>query len=80
VAKELGAIKRVGVFLYIFDDKGVAVADWGKDIPISAAPGAYAVVRQKLTMPPGKYVAKALLRVGKSIGFAKIAFTIPDAK
>jgi VWFA-related protein len=80
LAKELGVIKKAGVFLYIFDDKGVAVADWGKDIPISAAPGAYAVVRQKLTMPPGKYVAKALLRVGKSIGFAKIAFTIPDAK
>jgi hypothetical protein len=26
------------------------------------------------------YVAKALLRVEKSIGFAKVAFTIPDGK
>ncbi|HEX3068505.1 MAG TPA: VWA domain-containing protein [Thermoanaerobaculia bacterium] len=80
LAKELGVIKRAGVFLYIFDDKGVAVAQWGKDVPILAQPRGDAVIRQKLTMPPGNYVAKALLRVGKSIGFAKIAFTIPDAK
>ncbi len=80
LAKELSVIKRAGVFLYIFDDKGVAVAEWGKEVPISAQPRGDAVIRQKLTMPPGNYVAKALLRVGKSIGFAKIAFTIPDAK
>ena len=80
LAKELGVIKRAGVFLYIFDDKGAAVAEWGKDVPISPQPRGDAVIRQKLTMPPGNYVAKALLRVGKSIGFAKIAFTIPDAK
>jgi VWFA-related protein len=81
LAKELGVIKRsAGVFLYIFDDKGVAVAQWGKDVPILADPRGDAVVRQKLTIPPGKYVAKALLRAGKSIGFAKIDFTIPDAK
>jgi VWFA-related protein len=80
LARELGVIKRAGVFLYIFDDKGVAVADWGKDVPIPAQPRGDAVIRQKLTMPPGNYVAKALLRVGKSIGFAKIAFTIPAEK
>jgi VWFA-related protein len=80
LAKELGVIKRAGVFLYIFDDKGVAVAEWGKEISISPQPRGDAVVRQKLTIPPGKYVAKALLRAGKSIGFAKIAFTIPDVK
>jgi VWFA-related protein len=80
LAKELGVIKRAGVFLYIFDDKGAAVAEWGKDISISPQPRGDAVLRQKLTIPPGKYVAKALLRVGKSIGFAKIDFTIPDAK
>jgi VWFA-related protein len=80
LAKELGVIKKAGVFLYIFDDKGVAVADWGKDIPISPDPRSDTIVRQKLTMPPGKYVAKALLRAGKSIGYAKIAFTITDAK
>ena len=80
LAKELGLIKNAHVLLYIFDDKGVAVAEWGKDIAISPQPRGDAVVRQKLTMPPGNYVAKALLRVGKSIGFAKIAFTIPDVK
>ena len=79
LAKELGVIKHAGVFLYIFDDKGVAIAEWGKEIPISAMPRGDAVLKQKLTIPPGKYVAKALLRVGKSIGFAKIGFTIPDA-
>jgi VWFA-related protein len=80
LAKEFGAIKSAGVFLYIFDDKGAAVADWGKDISIPAAPATDKVIRQKLALPPGKYVAKSLLRVGKSIGFARIAFTIRDEK
>jgi VWFA-related protein len=80
LARELGVMKRASVFLYIFDDRGVAIAEWGKDVPILAGPRGDAVVRQKLTMPPGKYVAKALLRVGKSIEFSRIAFTIPEAK
>ena len=57
-----------------------AAADWGKDISITAAPATDKVIRQKVALPPGNYVAKSLLRVGKSIGFAKVAFTIPDEK
>jgi VWFA-related protein len=80
LAREHGAIKDASVLLYIFDDKGVAVLNLGKNISISPNTRSDAVVRQKLELPPGNYVAKALLRVDKSIGFAKVAFAIPDVK
>jgi hypothetical protein len=80
LAREHGAIKDAAVLLYIFNDKGVAILNLGKNISISPNTRSDAVVRQKLELPPGNYVAKALLRVDKSIGFAKVAFTIPDAK
>jgi hypothetical protein len=31
-----------------------------------------------LHLPPGSYTAKALLRAGDSLGFAKQDFTIPN--
>jgi hypothetical protein len=80
LARERGAIKDAAVLLYIFDDKGVAILNLGKNISISPNTRSDAVVRQKLELPPGNYVAKALLRVDKSIGFARVAFTIPEVK
>jgi hypothetical protein len=80
LAREHGSIKNASVLLYIFDDKGVAVLNLGKNISIAPNTRSDAVVRQKLELPPGKYVAKALLRVDKSIGFAKVAFAIPGVK
>jgi hypothetical protein len=78
LAREHGAIKDASVLLYIFDDKGVAVLNLAKNISIAPNTRSDAVVRKKLELPPGSYVAKALLRVDKSIGFAKVAFAIPD--
>lgn len=80
LAREHRAIKDASVLLYIFDDKGVAVLNLGKNISIAPSTRSEAVVRQKLELPPGNYVAKALLRVDKSIGFAKVAFAIPAEK
>ena len=80
LAREHRAIKDASVLLYIFDDKGVAIFNLGKNISISPNTRSDVVVRRKLELPPGNYVAKALLRVDKSIGFARVAFTIPGVK
>jgi VWFA-related protein len=80
LAREHGAITDATLILYIFDDKGTGVAYSEKKISIPAAPEKDIAIRQNLALPPGKYVAKSLLRVDKSIGFAKVAFAIPDEK
>jgi VWFA-related protein len=80
LAKEHGALKEVTIMLYIFDDKGTAVDYREKKISIPLTPEADTIVRQKLALPPGNYIAKSLLQVEKSIGFARIAFTVPDEK
>lgn len=77
LAHERGAIADASLMLYIFDGKGNVVDFREKKISIPATPANDMAIRQKLTLAPGNYVAKALLRVEKSIGFAKIAFTIP---
>jgi VWFA-related protein len=80
LARERGPIEDATLMLYIFDGKGNAVEYREKKVSIPKAPPSDMAIRQKLTMPPGNYVAKALLRIDKSIGFAKIAFTIPAEK
>ncbi len=80
LAKEHGAIADATLILYIFDDKGAVVDYREKKISIPAAPEKDLAIRQKLALPPGKFVAKALLRVDKSIGFTKAEFDVPDEK
>jgi hypothetical protein len=80
LAKEHGAIREASIMLYIFDDKGAAVDYREKKISISAMPSADDAIRHKLALSPGNYVAKSLLRIGDSIGFTKVAFTIPEVK
>ncbi|HEX3067092.1 MAG TPA: VWA domain-containing protein [Thermoanaerobaculia bacterium] len=80
LAKEHGAITDATLILYIFDDKGRVVDYREKKISIPAAPEKDLAIRQKLALPPGKFVAKSLLRVDKSIGFTKAEFDVPDEK
>ncbi len=80
LARERGAVTDATLMFYIFDAKGKAVEYREKKISIPATPSSDMAVRQKLIMPPGNYVAKALLRIDKSIGFAKVAFAIPVEK
>jgi VWFA-related protein len=62
------------VLLYVFDAKG-SVVDFKQKRVKSAG-----IFRTRLDLPPGAYVAKALLRIGspESIGLARAAFIIPD--
>jgi len=68
------------VMLYVFDEHGGIELARAKHIPIDpktpAAP--VAGVRQMVKLPPGNYVAKALLHVSgtQSAGFAKRTFTV----
>jgi VWFA-related protein len=80
LARERGPIENATLMVYIFDGQGKAVEFREKKISIPKAPPSDMAIRQKLDMPPGNYVAKALLRIDKSIGFARIAFTIPVEK
>jgi VWFA-related protein len=80
LAREHGAITAATIMLYIFNEKGDAVDFREKKLAIPATPAADTMIRQKLTLAPGRYVAKALLRVDKSIGFARVDFTIPEEK
>jgi hypothetical protein len=80
LARERGGVTEATLMFYIFDGKGDAVEYREKKLTIPAAPSSDMAVRQKLIMPPGNYVAKALLRIDKSIGFAKVAFAIPAEK
>jgi len=77
LARERGGVTDATLMFYIFDAGGNAVEYREKKISIPAVPSSDIAVRQKLVMPPGNYVAKALLRIDKSIGFAKVAFAIP---
>lgn len=81
-ARELLAVSngvaiQADVLLYVFDAKGMAVEFKEKRLAIPAGAKGDAVLRDALNLPSGKYVAKALLRVGDALGFARQEFAIP---
>lgn len=71
----------VETILYIFDTSGAAIVSKQKRIPFDEAmrkKDGPIVIGQKLQLPPGKYVAKAVTRIGgtNSMGFAKLNFEV----
>jgi len=70
-AAQLGKNGTAELLVYIFDEQGVAV-DYRReliDVPANAAQDD--TLTLPLTLPPGKYVAKALLRVDGSLGLSR---------
>ncbi|HEV8435826.1 MAG TPA: VWA domain-containing protein [Thermoanaerobaculia bacterium] len=66
------------VMFYVFDDKHAVVEFKNKKIVIPADAKLDMVLRDPLHLTPGaSYTAKALLRVGDSLGFTKQNFAIP---
>jgi VWFA-related protein len=65
------------LLFYVFDAKGAVVEFKEKKIAIPGDARADIVVRDALHLPAGAYVAKALLRVGDSLGFVRQNFAIP---
>lgn len=67
--------KEVDALLYVFNADGAAVTGYGKRIPVvSKAP---IVLRHPLDLPPGRYVAKVVVRIAGTayVGFARTEFT-----
>lgn len=58
------------VLFYVFDSAGVVVT--AKQQRVKGG----AIVRGKLDLPPGSYVAKAIVQSGSSIGFTRVGFAI----
>ena len=77
LAANNNAAVNADVFFYVFDAKKGVVTFKEKRIVIPADAKQEIALRDALKLPSGAYVAKALLRVGDSIGFTKQAFAIP---
>jgi|GEM_PF-4596802 len=77
LARQFGEVKDAQLLLYIFDEQGSAVDYREQQVPIPATTADDILYREPLKLPPGRYVAKALLRVGTSLGFTKTSFVIP---
>jgi len=70
-AAQLGKDGTAELLVYIFDEHGVAV-DYRReliDVPANATQDD--TLTLPLALPPGKYMAKALLRVDGSLGFSR---------
>jgi VWFA-related protein len=76
LSKQFGAIEGAELMLYVFDARGAPVLSRQKKLTIPPHAAADSVVQQKLNLPPGKYVAKVLLRAVDSLAFAKEPFQI----
>lgn len=76
LSEQLGAVDGVQMMLYLFDANGVPILSREKTFAIPEHAAADRVIEQKLDLPPGKYVAKVLMRVGGSLAFVKQPFEI----
>lgn len=70
-AAQLGKDGTAELLIYIFDERGVAVDFRREAIHIPANATQDDTLTLLLTLPPGKYVAKALLRVDGSLGLSR---------
>jgi len=82
VAQLVPETPYVEAMLYVLDEHGGTVLFRSKRLPFDAgsAPRAgVAGVREKVKLPPGKYVVKALMHVAgtQSLGFARAELVIP---
>jgi VWFA-related protein len=74
----------IETILYVFDNSGAAVVTKQKRINFDEAvrkDDGPIVIGQKLELPAGNYVAKAVTRIGgtASVGYAKYEFSIPKS-
>ena len=82
VAQLLPERPYVEAMLYVFDERGGTALFRSKRLPFDAkqAPKAGVTgVRESISLPPGRYVVKALLHVAgtQSVGFARGELVVP---
>jgi VWFA-related protein len=74
IAEQLGGSGKAEVLLYIVDDHGTVVDFHQRTVDVVNGMAKQGLLTLQLNLPKGNYVAKALLRVGDSVGYAKLAF------
>jgi len=77
LAANEGRAVNADVMFYVFDAKHVVVEFKEKKVVVPSDAKQDIAFRDALRLPPGSYTAKALLRAGDSLGFAKQDFAIP---
>lgn len=75
IAAQLGGAGKAEVLLYIVDNEGTVVDFYERTIDVPANAPKHGMLSVQLALPQGQYVAKALLRVGESLGYSKLAFS-----
>ena len=75
VAAALDRGEAAEVMLYVFDSHRTAVAS--RHLRVTPVAGKDAAFELKLELPTGRYVAKAILRVGDSLGVSRVELDRP---
>ena len=75
IAAQLGRAGKAEVLLYIVDDHGTVVDFHQRTVDVVSGMAKQGLLTLQLNLPKGQFVAKALLRVGDSIGYSKLAFS-----
>ncbi len=81
VPQLLDASPAIDLMLYVFDERGATAGFKSKRLQFDGAarvPSGYVTIREPFSLPPGKYVVKALLRVAgtSSLGFTRRELTV----
>jgi VWFA-related protein len=76
LAANNGAPVSADIMFYVFDAKRAVVEFKERKIVIASDAKQDIAVRDAIHLPPGSYVAKALLRAGDSLGFTKQEFAL----
>lgn len=75
IATQLGGTGKAEVLLYIVDVEGTVVDFYQRTVDVPANAPKFGMLTVQLALPQGRYTAKALLRVGESLGYSKLSFT-----
>jgi VWFA-related protein len=75
IAAQLGGPGKAEVLLYIVDNEGTVVDFYERTVEVPANAPKHGMLSVQLALPKGRYTAKALLRVGDSLGYSKLAFS-----
>lgn len=75
MAAQLGRDGKADVLLYITDPHNTVVDFHQRQIDVPAQGAKVGMLTLNLDLPKGDYIAKAILRVGDSIGYSRLSFT-----
>jgi VWFA-related protein len=75
MAAQAGGSGKAEVLLYIVDENNTVVDFHQRTVEFVSGMAKQGLITLELKLPEGRYTAKALLRVGDSIGYSKLPFS-----